>query len=238
MPTGSRSSPSEEEIMDIKIKILEEKREYLCKFLNPETHFPYLRSVSILSQEDQERIQCQETSKTKANKFLDILTSKGPAAYEHLVFSLKKDKTQMFIVEKLNKEFESKKCLLMGGGTSQKMELAVDVRKLPKPPKQFQKEEFKDKESSLNSGCKNCQVFDKNLKSSCNCQEGSYHTSYGQREITPKEVDARQTEKCNDTIQSLQKQELDRYNSIAKNNDSLKQVKLKELMRKPDETNA
>lgn len=112
--------------------------------------------------------------------------------------------------------------MITGGSTSQRVELRVDVSKLPKPCQK------NNQEDSLNLEYKNSKLLDNNLTSS------SYY--HGQREITPKEGDDRQT----DTIQSLQKQELDKYNSMAKNNgnESVKQVKLYELMKKPDETNA
>lgn len=90
-------------------QILEEQRHYLCKHLNPQDHFAYLRSKHLLTREDEELIKSEVTSKRRAERFLDILVQKGPNCYKSLVDALLKNGTQLFLAEKLNKEYERKK---------------------------------------------------------------------------------------------------------------------------------
>lgn len=88
---------------------MEDKRAYLCKYLNPCDHFDYLRSKKVLTRDDQEVIKNEPSQSTKAGKMLDILQTKGPEGYEALVLSIQKNKTQTFLVTMLNTEFESRK---------------------------------------------------------------------------------------------------------------------------------
>lgn len=129
---------SETEILEnVKQKILEDKRPYLCKSLNPEDHFNFLRSKSILTKDDQDVIRNEVTRTAKAGKLLDILLTKGPKAYEMLVFSIHRNGTQNFLVEMLNKEFENRKnsyiALLSEKTNTTEVDLRVDTHSLPTP---------------------------------------------------------------------------------------------------------
>ena len=129
---------SETEILEnVKRNILEEKRSYLCKSLNPEDHFDFLRSKSILTKDDQDVIRNEVTRTAKAGKLLDILLTKGPKAYEMLVFSIHRNGTQNFLVKMLNKEFENKKnsyvALLNYKTNITEVDLIVDTHSLPTP---------------------------------------------------------------------------------------------------------
>lgn len=101
-------------VLHFYLQILEDKRPYLCKSLNPEDHFNFLRSKSILTKDDQDVIRNEVTRTAKAGKLLDILLTKGPKAYEMLVFSIHRNRTQNFLVEMLNKEFENRKNSYIG----------------------------------------------------------------------------------------------------------------------------
>lgn len=62
-----------------------------------------------MTREDEELIKSEVTSKRRAERFLDILVQKGPNCYKSLVDALLKNGTQLFLAEKLNKEYERKK---------------------------------------------------------------------------------------------------------------------------------
>lgn len=129
---------SETEILEnVKRNILEEKRSYLCKFLNPDDHFDFLRSKSTLTKDDQDVIRNEVTRTAKAGKLLDILLTKGPKAYEMLAFSIHRNGTQTFLVKMLNKEFENKKnsyiALLNKTTNTTEVDLRVDTHSLPNP---------------------------------------------------------------------------------------------------------
>lgn len=129
----------EEEILhEVRLNILEEQRHYLCKHLNPQDHFAYLRSKHLLTREDEELIKSEVTSKRRAERFLDILVQKGPNCYKSLVDALLKNGTQLFLAEKLNKEYERKKInlhnLLTGSEPMDpRGDIGVDPAALPRP---------------------------------------------------------------------------------------------------------
>ncbi|XP_048777522.1 B-cell lymphoma/leukemia 10-like isoform X2 [Ostrea edulis] len=126
---------SEEEIQ---YEILEEQRFYLCKHLDPQNHFAYLRSKHLLTADEEEIIKSHSSRTQRAEKFLDILLQKGPMCYKALVDALLKNKTQTFLVTRLNKEFEKKKIRLhnlLTGSTppDPNANIGVDSEVLPIP---------------------------------------------------------------------------------------------------------
>lgn len=133
--------------------ILDEKRSYLCKYLNPEDHFDFLRSKFIITRDDSENIKKETTQTSKVGKLLDILLTKGPQAYEMLVLSIQRNKTQTFLVEMLNKEFEKRKnaliALLKDKQCSIEVDLKVDVNTLPKPNRKPQKQCVESLDTSI-----------------------------------------------------------------------------------------
>lgn len=90
-----------------KENVLEKLRRTLTKCLEPQRHFAYLRAKGILNLDDQERIQntCFTTS-DRASKFIDILETKGPTAFDELYNSIKSDGTQTFLLQEMNRCFE------------------------------------------------------------------------------------------------------------------------------------
>lgn len=130
---------SEEEIQyEVSLNILEEQRFYLCKYLEPQNHFAYLRSKHLLTAEDEEVIKFQISRKQRAEKFLDILLQKEPMCYMGLVDAILKNGTQTFIVTKLNQEYERKKIQLHNLLTGSKpvdpnANIDVDPDCLPEP---------------------------------------------------------------------------------------------------------
>lgn len=95
-------------------QVLEEQRYLLCKSIIPDRHYPYLRSKAILNLDDCEEIDAERTTRKKAARFLDIMVSKGPSAYDHLCQSLMLDTTQMHVLKQLNTEYEDKKNKYLG----------------------------------------------------------------------------------------------------------------------------
>ncbi|ESO96029.1 hypothetical protein LOTGIDRAFT_231816 [Lottia gigantea] len=93
----------------IKNEIIQEKRSELLVSLNPDRHVDYLRSKCLLSEEDIEEIRHLTTRKKRASLFLDTILKNGPKAYDKLCESLLQERTQLFLLEMLNTEFERRK---------------------------------------------------------------------------------------------------------------------------------
>ncbi|KAL4219297.1 hypothetical protein ACF0H5_021877 [Mactra antiquata] len=107
------STPSENEIFaQLKSMVLNENRSLLCSNIEPKLHYPYLRSKLVLCKDNEEEIESQTTTKLKVHKLIDLLIQR-PMGYDHLVKSIIQEKIQIFIAEKLNKDFEEKKKRLM-----------------------------------------------------------------------------------------------------------------------------
>ncbi|XP_064616589.1 B-cell lymphoma/leukemia 10-like [Liolophura sinensis] len=129
---------TDQRILDaFKLKVLEEQRYLLCKSIIPDRHYPYLRSKAILSLDDCEEIDAERTTRKKAARFLDIMVSKGPSAYDHLCESLMLDTTQMHLLKRLNTEYEDKKNKYLALVTDQspqlRADLGIDTSRLPRP---------------------------------------------------------------------------------------------------------
>lgn len=93
-----------EDIMaDIKKEAIEHLRPYLCDKLIAERHFDYLRSKMILNKEDTEEILCQTTSRKRAGEMLDRI-AKHPKGLDALIESIRQQRTQDFLIEKITDE--------------------------------------------------------------------------------------------------------------------------------------
>ncbi|KAM3915751.1 B-cell lymphoma/leukemia 10 [Leptodactylus fuscus] len=93
-----------EDIMaDIKKDAIEGLRPYLCEKLIAERHFDYLRSKMILNKDDTEEILCQTTSRKRAGEMLDRL-AKHPKGLDALIESIRQQRTQDFLIEKITDE--------------------------------------------------------------------------------------------------------------------------------------
>ncbi|XP_057300888.1 caspase-2-like [Hydractinia symbiolongicarpus] len=82
----------EDEILKVyaewKRDVLEEKRYILCKDIDPQRFFPFLRSKQILDQDNEEDINYERTRLRRAERFLDILVTKGPDAFDYFCEAL------------------------------------------------------------------------------------------------------------------------------------------------------
>ncbi|XP_063795010.1 B-cell lymphoma/leukemia 10 [Pseudophryne corroboree] len=94
---------NEEEMADVKRDTIECLRPYLCEKLMAERHFDYLRCKTILNKDDTEEILSQTTSRKRAGELLDRL-SKNPKGLDALIESIRLQKTQDFLIEKITDE--------------------------------------------------------------------------------------------------------------------------------------
>ncbi|XP_052790242.1 uncharacterized protein LOC128224440 [Mya arenaria] len=99
---------SEETATILKTSVLNELRPALCRDLNPVMHFPHLKSKYILNRDDEEIISSIPISRQKVDKLIDILVQKGEKGFDELVRSIVKDRTQLFLAQKLNQAYEEK----------------------------------------------------------------------------------------------------------------------------------
>ncbi|EDO33300.1 predicted protein [Nematostella vectensis] len=97
---------------ELKIEVLQELRDDLVKNLYPDKFFAYLRAKRVLDKDDCEDIGAERTRRKQAEKFLDILESKGPDAFMEFCEFLRQNKTQLFLLRKIVERFNEKRELL------------------------------------------------------------------------------------------------------------------------------
>lgn len=81
------------------------KWEYLCKNLESERYFLYLRSKRIFTESDEQEILSKITSVARNGLFLDKL-KKRMGAYDILVDALKKERVQSFLIDVLEETLQ------------------------------------------------------------------------------------------------------------------------------------
>lgn len=96
-------SLTEEDMTEVKKDALENLRVYLCEKIIAERHFDHLRAKKILSKEDTEEISCRTSSRKRAGKLLDYL-QENPKGLDTLVESIRREKTQTFLIQKITDE--------------------------------------------------------------------------------------------------------------------------------------
>ncbi|KAM9002126.1 B-cell lymphoma/leukemia 10 [Sarcophilus harrisii] len=99
---------TEEDMAEVKKDALENLRVYLCEKIIAERHFDHLRAKKILTREDTEEISCRTSSKKRAGKLLDYL-QENPKGLDTLVESIRREKTQSFLIEKITDEVQKLK---------------------------------------------------------------------------------------------------------------------------------
>ncbi|XP_069109708.1 uncharacterized protein [Argopecten irradians] len=127
---------NEDEVLaGIKRLILEEKRDFLCKYMNPERYMDYMRSKFVINEEDKEEIEYEKTRRKRASVMIDILLKKGVDAYDVFVMAIQRDRTQTHLVQMLHMEYEKRKnnyfALVKGNSSS---DIKINTASLPKPP--------------------------------------------------------------------------------------------------------
>lgn len=101
--------PDEDVYWSLKLEILQEMRAVLVQNLAPEKFFAYFRSRRIFDADDCDMIDAERLKRKKGEMFLDILESKGPNAFNEFCNFIRDNKTQVWILKKINESFEKKK---------------------------------------------------------------------------------------------------------------------------------
>ena len=97
---------SEDELYLLKQEVLDQLRTRLVENVDPQAHFPYLKSKNVLGEGDCDEINAQVTRIAKADRFVDIIARRGPKAYDELCRSLHRNGTQMFLLKAMNCKLE------------------------------------------------------------------------------------------------------------------------------------
>lgn len=97
---------TEEELYKIKRTVLTHCRKNLVSNVDPRRHFTYLRSKLILDERDCDEIKAANSRIGSAEVFVDILLRKGSSGYDGFCDALLYEKTQLFLLEQLNRTFE------------------------------------------------------------------------------------------------------------------------------------
>ena len=93
---------SDEDLYLLKQNVLGCLRTKLVENIDPQAHFPYLKTKNVLSGSDCDEINAQVTRIAKADRFVDIISRRGPNAYDQLCESLRRDGTQIFLLKAMN----------------------------------------------------------------------------------------------------------------------------------------
>lgn len=97
---------TEEELVRIKKMVLTAARKEMVRNVDPQRHFTFLRAKLVLDERDCEEISAAKSRIASAELFVDILLRKGPNGYDHFCGALMYEKTQLFLLEHLNRTFE------------------------------------------------------------------------------------------------------------------------------------
>ena len=102
---------SDEEVYaNLRTEVLEDLREDIVAKLAPHKLYSYLRQHRILDAEDQEMIEAKVTRRQKAEKFLDILSTKGPDGFDRFCEGIEKRCTgQLDLLRLILTEFDRRK---------------------------------------------------------------------------------------------------------------------------------
>lgn len=97
---------SDEDLYLLKQNVLDSLRTKLVENIDPQAHFPYLKTKNVLSGSDCDEINAQVTRIAKADRFVDIISRRGPKAYDQLCQSLNRNGTQTFLLRAMNCKLE------------------------------------------------------------------------------------------------------------------------------------
>ena len=101
-----RGRLDQEELCIIAREVLESHRTALVANLDPEPHFPILKSRNVITASECEEISRIPSKRGRAEKLIEILLTRGNNGYLALAQSMLEEKTQMFLLKQLNKSFE------------------------------------------------------------------------------------------------------------------------------------
>ncbi len=97
-----------EDLTELKIYVLEAMRGVLVKNIDPRKFLPFLRSHAVLNDWENSEIKscCARSVLEGADKFIDVLRTKGDRGYDMLCQALFQDQTQLYLLTALNKSLE------------------------------------------------------------------------------------------------------------------------------------
>jgi len=94
----------------LKNEVLIELRDLLVDKLEYEKTLSYLRSKRVIDRRDEEDIKAERTRTRSREKMLDILSDKGPTAFDHFCHAIRERCTnQQYLLDKILTSFEKKK---------------------------------------------------------------------------------------------------------------------------------
>lgn len=111
MAANLSTSALESEIYwSLKNEVLIELRDLLVDKLQVEKIISYLRSKKVLDRVDAEDINAEKTPTKKREKFLDILSDKGPTAFDEFCYAIREKGTgQQYLLDIILTTFDKKK---------------------------------------------------------------------------------------------------------------------------------
>ncbi len=111
MAAANSTSALESEIYwSIKNEVLIELRDLLVDKLQVEKIITYLRSKRVLDKVDAENINAEKTETKRREKFLDILSDKGPSGFDQFCHAIReKGVGQQYLLDIILTTFDKKK---------------------------------------------------------------------------------------------------------------------------------
>lgn len=111
MAAANSTSALESEIYwSIKNEVLIELRDLLVEKLQVERIITYLRSKRVLDKIDAENINAERTETKRREKFLDILSDKGPSGFDQFCHAIReKGVGQQYLLDIILTTFDRKK---------------------------------------------------------------------------------------------------------------------------------
>lgn len=97
---------TEDDLIKVKRTVLAAARKELVRNVDPSRHFTFLRSRLILDERDCDEMRSATSRIASAEMFVDILIRKGASGYDEFCDALLYEKTQLFLLNHLNRTFE------------------------------------------------------------------------------------------------------------------------------------
>ena len=95
-----------EELVNIKHTVLTIQRQEIARNIDPKRFFGHLRSKYVFDESDCDEIRAVPSRIGSAELFVDTLKRKGGRGYDEFCNALMSDKTQVFLLQRLNQTLE------------------------------------------------------------------------------------------------------------------------------------
>lgn len=97
---------TEQDLVNIKLTVLTLERQEIARNIDPRRFFGHLRAKYIFDERDCDEIRALPSRIGSAEAFVDILKRKGAQGYDEFCSALMKDKTQLFLLQRMTKTLE------------------------------------------------------------------------------------------------------------------------------------